>query len=81
MTGFVSATYANRRFSEILGQAVRGETVIITRRGKAVAQLVPFGRPPADESREPAWDRLIATLEEGLPLGRACLDRDTLYDR
>lgn len=81
MPRIVSAADANRQFSEILGHAVEGETVIITRRGTPVAQLVPYGRPPADEARAPAWDRLLATLEEGVPLGGDRFDRDALYDR
>ncbi|MDR3514971.1 MAG: type II toxin-antitoxin system prevent-host-death family antitoxin [Azospirillaceae bacterium] len=81
MPRFVSAADANRQFSELLGQAAKGETVIITRRGDPVAQLVPFGRPPADESRDAAWGRLLATLEKGLSLGGAPGDRDGLYER
>lgn len=81
MPRLVSAADANRQFSEILGQAVQGETVIITRRGAPVAQLTPLGRPPADEARDQAWDRLLATLENGLPLGGHRFDRDSLYDR
>ncbi|BAJ83176.1 prevent-host-death family protein (plasmid) [Acidiphilium multivorum AIU301] len=81
MPRLVSAADANRQFSEILGQAVQGETVIITRRGAPVAQLTPLGRRPADEARDQAWDRLLATLEKGLPLGGHRFDRDSLYDR
>ena len=77
----VSAADANRRFSTILGHAVEGETVVITRRGAPVAQLVPYGRPPADETRIAAWNRLLTTLEEGVHLGGVSLDRDSLYDR
>ena len=77
----VSAADANRQFSTILGHAVEGETVIITRRGAPVAQLTPYGRPPADEARAAAWNRLLTTLEEGVHLGGAAFDRDSLYDR
>lgn len=77
----VSAAEANRQFSTILGHAVEGETVIITRHGAPVAQLVPYGRPPADEARAAAWNRLLTTLEEGEHLGGATFDRDSLYDR
>ena len=45
MPRYVSAADANRQFSEILGQAADGETVIITRRGEPVAQLTPFDLP------------------------------------
>ncbi|HLY54499.1 MAG TPA: type II toxin-antitoxin system prevent-host-death family antitoxin [Stellaceae bacterium] len=81
MARFVSAADANRQFSTILGEASRGETVIITRRGRPVAQLLPYGRRPADEARDTAWRGLISTLEEGLPLGVARFDRDSLHDR
>ena len=59
----------------------KGETVIITRRGAPVAQLTPYGRPPADEARAAAWNRLLTTLEEGVHLGGAAFDRESLYDR
>ena len=39
MTRTISARDANQRFSELLAQAAGGETVVITRRGKPVAQL------------------------------------------
>jgi prevent-host-death family protein len=81
MPRFVSAAEANRQFSELLGQAVQGETVIITRRGNPVAQLTPLGQNSAEETRNQAWDRLLATLTEGLPLGGHRFDRDSLHDR
>lgn len=81
MPRVVPAADANRQFSEILGQASEGETVIITKRGAPVAQLVPYRRPPADDERGRAWDRLLSTLEDGLPLGGANFDRDALYGR
>ena len=79
MPRYVSAADANRQFSEILGQAADGRTVIITRRGEPVAQLAPFDRRALDQAA--AWSRLISTLEEGLPLGGGEFDRDSLYER
>ncbi|ASG23322.1 type II toxin-antitoxin system Phd/YefM family antitoxin [Nitrospirillum viridazoti] len=76
MTRIVSARDANQQFSDILGEAADGETVIITRRGTPVAKLVPY-TAPADEG---AWDRLLAMLEEGLPLGGGTFSRDELYE-
>ena len=81
MPRIVSAADANRQFSEILGQAAEGETVIITRRGNPVAQLLPFGQRPADETRDVAMSRLLSTLEQGLRLGGGRFDRDELYNR
>jgi prevent-host-death family protein len=80
MAIFVSATDANRQFSELLGHAAEGETVIITRRGEAVAQLTKVAPRAFDEARERAWDRLLASVEEGLSLGGGKFDRDSLYD-
>jgi prevent-host-death family protein len=81
MSRFVSAADANRQFSQILGQAVEGETVIITRRGKPVAKLVPIGYEPGDDGRTQARQRLLEMLEKGVSLGGGTFDRDSLYDR
>ncbi|MEE3623091.1 type II toxin-antitoxin system Phd/YefM family antitoxin [Nitrospirillum sp. BR 11752] len=76
MTRIVSARDANQQFSDILGEAANGGTVIITRRGAPVAKLVPYTAPVDDG----AWDKLMAMLEEGLPLGGGAFSRDDLYD-
>lgn len=77
----VSAADANRQFSEILGQATSGQTVIITKRGQPVAQLVPYDRAAAKDGGGTAWNRLFQTLEDGVDLGGEQFDRDALYDR
>lgn len=77
----VSAADANRQFSEILGQATSGHTVIITKRGQPVAQLAPYDRSPAKTDGGSAWNRLFQTLEDGVELGGERFDRDALYDR
>ncbi len=81
MSCTVSAADANRQFSEILGQATRGQTVIITKRGQPVAQLTPYGRPVVNEGSDPAWSRLFNTLDNGVNLGGGRFDRDAVYDR
>jgi len=78
MTRSVSAREANQHFSDILGRAAHGEATVITRRGEPVAQLVPYSE--AGKSSQ-AWNRLLGTLETGLPLGGERFDRDALYDR
>ncbi|QCG94655.1 type II toxin-antitoxin system prevent-host-death family antitoxin [Azospirillum sp. TSA2s] len=77
----VSAADANRHFSEILGQAIIGHTVIITKRGQPVAQLAPYDRSAAKTDGGSAWNRLFQTLEDGVDLGDERFDRDALYDR
>ena len=81
MVHTVSAREANRRFSDILGRAAQGEAVVITRRGKPVAQLTRYNAATVSADREAAWDRLTALLEIGLPLGGETFDRDALYER
>jgi prevent-host-death family protein len=81
MTRYVSATDANRQFSEILGEAAKGETVVITRRGQPVAQLAPYVPDEPASRASKAREDLLAALEVGLPLGGERFDRDSLYDR
>ena len=42
---------AKNRLSELVDRAERGEEVVITRRGKAVAKLVPVSTRTASEHR------------------------------
>jgi prevent-host-death family protein len=47
----VNVAEAKRRFSDLLGRvAYGGETVVITRRGRPMAKLVPHGVTGQDES-------------------------------
>lgn len=89
MATVISAREANQHFAEMLGKAAAGETVIITRRGKPVATLAPY-RPEgaASPERQAAWDRLLARLAKGAPIGISAaeartwkFDRDELYER
>jgi prevent-host-death family protein len=48
----MTAREANQNFSKILAEAERGETVLITKNGKTVAEL----RPRTDDPwQDPAW--------------------------
>jgi prevent-host-death family protein len=78
----VNATDANQRFAEILGKAVAGETVIITKHGEPVAQLTPYRPEAASPERKTAQDRLLARLEKGIPAPAGwSWNRDELYER
>jgi prevent-host-death family protein len=77
----VNATDANQRFAELLGKAVSGETVIITKRGEPVAQLTPYRPETASPERKAAQDRLLARLEKGIPAPAGwSWNRDELYE-
>jgi prevent-host-death family protein len=77
----ISVSDAGRHFSTILGYAASGETIVITRHGEPIAQLIPYKGPAANETRLVAWSRLLKTLEEGVHSGNVSFDRDLLYDR
>jgi prevent-host-death family protein len=75
----VGAREANQQFSALLAAAERdGETIVITRRGKAVARLVPEPVETADQKSE-----AIAVMIERFsrPMGGEPVSRDDLYDR
>ena len=65
----ISARDANQKFAEMLGKAVAGETVIITKHGQPVAQLMPYRPEAVSPERKAAWDRLLASMERGVTIG------------
>ena len=65
----VSAREANQRFSKLLQAVVEGEEVVITRRGKPVARLMPVEPAAIDAERQAEIDRLIEHWREGIDLG------------
>ena len=66
----VSATYARAHLNALVRRAEAGETIIITRRGKPVAKLIPFEQPPEapTESRS-----THGQTEGGIPDERAAM--------
>ena len=78
----VSLMTANQEFSRLIREVERGEGILITRRGRPIAKLVPHG---ADKAADPEWAaayrRMMAKLEEGASLGGLKIRRDELYDR
>jgi prevent-host-death family protein len=75
----VGAREANQQFSALLASTERdGETIIITRRGKAVARLVP--EPAVEEDR--VADQLANLLDRyARPMHGEAFSREDLYDR
>jgi prevent-host-death family protein len=74
----VSATDANRRFSELIRTVKGGQSVVVTSHGKAVAKLVPVG----DDERTLAGARaaLFARLRSERVVKVGPWTRDELYD-
>lgn len=76
----ISAREANQSFSRILREAENGDSIVVTRRGKPVAVLAPYGRPMSPE-RERAIERAVALMREGLPIGGRRFTRDEMHER
>ncbi|MDE0255918.1 MAG: type II toxin-antitoxin system prevent-host-death family antitoxin [Rhodospirillaceae bacterium] len=78
----VSLMTANQEFSRLIRDVERGEGVLITRRGRPIAKLVPH---TADKLADPEWAaayrRMMTQLEEGVSLGGLKVEREELYDR
>ena len=78
----VSLMTANQEFSRLIKEVEQGGDIVITRRGRPIARLVPH---TADKTADPEWAaahaRMMAQLEEGAPLGGLRVEREELYDR
>ena len=74
----VSATDANRRFSELLRTVKKGRSVIVTSHGKPVAKITPVvdDEPAAEGARSALFARL--RKERAVNVGR--WNRNELYD-
>jgi prevent-host-death family protein len=78
----VSLREANQNFSSCVAEVEAGESLILVRRGKPVARIVPFSEEePRDPKHEAAVKKLAAFLKEGLDLGGIKVKREELYDR
>ena len=78
----ISLTTAKRNFSKLIRHAANGETFVITRYGRPVAQLTQYKLDKAvDPIRLSAYERMTANLDEGASLGGLKVTRDGLYDR
>lgn len=75
----MSARDANQSFSKLLSEVESGETVLITKNGKTVAELRPHSDDPRDD---PAWraayDRMVKLMrawpDRGYQVGKITED-------
>jgi prevent-host-death family protein len=79
----VTAREANQQFSRILRDVEAGAEIVVTRRGRPVARIVP-AQPPGERrltpEQEAALERTRQRLEKGWDLGGGKFNRDELYD-
>jgi prevent-host-death family protein len=60
----MTARDANQNFSKVLAQVERGETVLITKNGRTVAELRPrLSDPREDPAWRAAYDRMAALMK------------------
>jgi prevent-host-death family protein len=82
MQEIVSIRNANQHLSRYLERVEQGTEIIITRRGKPVARLLPMeSRPPLSDAQQAARERLRERMQQGFALGGARVDRETLHER
>ena len=78
----VSLMTANQEFSRLIREVEQGEGVLITRRGRPIAKLVPHrADKTADVEWAAAYERMMVQLKEGASLGGLKIRREELYDR
>jgi len=74
----VPATDANRRFSELLREVQRGQSILVTSHGKPVAKIIPV--TGSDRTAEEARSSLLSRLRKQRPVSVGRWSRDELYD-
>ena len=77
----VSLREANQNFSACIAEVEAGERLVLLRRGKPVAEIVPYARKKLDPVREAAHRELMALLREGIPMGGVAPTRDEMHER
>ena len=65
----VSLREANQNFSSCIAEVEAGERLVLLRRGKPVAEIVPYTGSRPDPKREAVRKQLLALMDEGLDLG------------
>ena len=65
----VSARQANHEFSNLLSRVERGEEILITKRSKPVAILVPYRPPQMTPERKKAIRHALERHDERPTLG------------
>lgn len=74
-----SVREANQNFSKLIAEVERGQTVLVTKNGRPVAEVRPV---PEDRMADPVWrakyEKMVKMLREkpdrGLRLGRITME-------
>jgi len=72
---------ANQNFSSCIAEVESGERLVLLRRGKPVAEIIPYAKKKRlDPAREAARKRLVAIMGEGIALGGVAPTRDEMHE-
>jgi prevent-host-death family protein len=69
----IGAFEAKSKLGQLLDWVEAGEEIVITRRGKIVARLVPPGATTVNRERTQATAERIRMMRKGVKLGGLCL--------
>ena len=77
----ISLREANQNFSSCIAEVEAGERLVVLRRGKPIAEIVPYSKKRLDPKRAAAHRELMALLREGIPMGGVPPTRDEMHER
>jgi antitoxin (DNA-binding transcriptional repressor) of toxin-antitoxin stability system len=65
----VTLREANQFFSSCIAEVEAGERLVLLRRGKPVAEIIPYTGKKNDPTKDAARKKLLALMDGGLDLG------------
>jgi prevent-host-death family protein len=77
----ISASDANRKFSQLLREVKEGRTYVVTSHGRPVARIAPIESKEGKVGDSPAWATLMRRLRRQRVVNIGPWTRDELYDR
>ena len=78
----LSLREANQKFSSYIAEVEQGEHFVIERRGVPIAELIPYMRKRRTlAEREAGWNRMVAMLDKGFPMGGVVPGKDDMHER
>ena len=82
MREVISIREANQHLSRYLERVEQGAEIIVTRRGKAIARVLPIeAKPQLSDAQHAARERLRERMSRGYALGGTRVDREALHER
>lgn len=82
MKQLVSLREVNHHLAEYINSVEKGNEVIITRRGKPIAMMVPLKKVlQLTRHQQKARKNLFSLMEKGLSLKGETFNRDNLHER